>query len=621
MSSFIKHYLLPFFLVYIIGNIFSCSAILVEQAVSGSILQPTNTTFDEDALLVFQANLDLLTDAEEISAQVEWVSSLEGKLGKGLRLARNLNVGVHEISLMYKAQVLDRTIVHVKSMEFHAGQQRVTGLGLSTNKLLLPCGKYSPFLYALDSKSAGINMCLDQASRNISPNIQKSSSEEKDSEIFGSKIFNYLSSSLPSATAIHFSSFKNHKSRNKEMTTFQLDPIFKQNYLIGDKRDFLIADTTGIKPNGYTVPAKLFFTSERLEIWLDDSAQIPLEYFDSFLEGIKKQAWPRVKTIWGDVWVDLDGNDALTVLITPIINQQGKAIGFFNPADLYPLNTNPSSSGYNPVSNEMDIIYLAAPEETGSFAYAASSILATFCHEATHLIGFSRSYYLPILNGQNVIREDLFLDEGLAHLTESLCGYGESGGNLAFLARYLENPGHYSLCKSDANGANDSVGKRGMAAAFLSWLFWQKGGAVWDNTVPGQIIDSGGLTFLRYFFSTNKRGMENISAAAGTDAGVLLTRWFREIDLQDRLFMEKPFVYNDPLTGEAITMSPFFGDLRLDETVFKLNGPVRKNLTETNILIPYSVIWGESFYHVRKDIIIMESPTPSGQTFACFDMF
>lgn len=218
-----------------------------------------------------------------------------------------------------------------------------------------------------------------------------------------------------------------------------------------------------------------------MNLWVDTGIVVSQDDLTRFVEKASSFVLPRVFALWGDNWADIDGNGKVSVLISRSINDAGRAIGFFNPADLYERVDDIASNSWNPVSNEMDIVYLANPfGDSEEFAYSLSSVLATLAHETYHLIMYShKPYFLEQAGDTSSSGEELFLDEGLAPLTESLVGLGVSGGNIAFLSRYLENTSLVSAKGCDLDGQLDSVGKRGMMSAFLSWIFWQQGGATW----------------------------------------------------------------------------------------------------------------------------------------------
>jgi len=569
----------------------SACPVTQNEPVVGHILQPALDSYSEESTLIFQAEVTL-------PAAVVWSSDEEGVLGDGVWFSRKLLPGTHTITLLCGSQELDRKTIVIRPVEFLRGQSRQLGLGSARNSILLAGGNYSPCLYTLDGKATTVTF----------PGLDASKAHAvsgKTDSLLQPRLFSLINKTLPPQNTIT----GGRHSTNKAQA------------VIGDTRSFLIADTTGMQAEGDTVQAELVFSAQRVSIWVDTNAQIPVAVLDNFLAGLTSIALPRVFAVWGEDWVDLDADNSLAVLITPLINEQGKAIGFFNPADFYPRNTDAASADYNPVSNSMDIIYVAAPvDDPAVFAYSLNSILATFCHETAHLINFSRAYYLPAVSGQTVTREELFLDEGLAHLTESLCGYGESGGNLAFFASYLNDTGRYSLCRADADGAPDSVGKRGMSAAFLAWLFWQQGGARWDAVDPGAITDLGGIAFLRRLIVTSQHGLKNISAAAGADAADLLVRWFKELDLQAHNIMERPLIVRDPLCGEALSMSPFHGELFISTSRFVLDGPVCRELNQFSVNCAFAAAWGASFTLVQKTAFNVVSSVPGNGAYLSFNM-
>ncbi|MFW6363614.1 MAG: hypothetical protein ACOC0D_07175 [Spirochaeta sp.] len=341
-----------------------------------------------------------------------------------------------------------------------------------------------------------------------------------------------------------------------------------------------------------------------------------------FLRQAREIVLPCVFTLWGTRWADVDGRGRLTVVLTPLINEQGRAIGFFNPNDLYPRNTDPLESGYNPVSNETAAVYLADPSRDPEvFAYSLPSLLATLAHEISHLINFSHKVVFREESGiADPRREALFLDEGLAHLTESLVGYGVSGGNLAFFSRYLDHTPAFSARMEDLDGAVDSTGKRGMMSAFLSWAFWREGGAVWDPVDPGLITDSGGIAFLRRLLNSGAVGWSNISGAVGTQADHLLLDWAAWIDRQDQGVVPREPIILDPVTKEALCISPFYGTLVLNGHEFPLNGPRRFDLQHDVVMTPYSLVFGQSLLMQKKGEVHIRGSSVAGYAAARFYM-
>lgn len=119
-----------------------------------------------------------------------------------------------------------------------------------------------------------------------------------------------------------------------------------------------------------------------MNLWVDTGIVVSQDDLTRFVEKASSFVLPRVFALWGDNWADIDGNGKVSVLISRSINDAGRAIGFFNPADLYERVDDIASNSWNPVSNEMDIVYLANPfGDSEEFAYSLSSVLATLAHE------------------------------------------------------------------------------------------------------------------------------------------------------------------------------------------------------------------------------------------------
>ena len=236
-------------------------------------------------------------------------------------------------------------------------------------------------------------------------------------------------------------------------------------------------------------------------------------------------------------------------MFTPTINEEHVAVGFFNPDDFY------KRDNFSPFSNEMDILYIAVPE-VNNFSYSAKCICATIVHELTHAINYNIKTYSRFLTSvDNLPKEEIFLDEALSHLSESLCGYGISGGNVNILFHYLNNLEKYSVCKSDYLGNADSNGRRGASTMFLSWLFWKKGGISWNCNNPLEIIDEGGITFIQNLVASNGVGWENIGKIYGKNTDILYVQMIEELNSQREL--QKPSIL-DPYSNEPVCVYPDF---------------------------------------------------------------
>jgi hypothetical protein len=149
--------------------------------------------------------------------------------------------------------------------------------------------------------------------------------------------------------------------------------------------------------------------------------------------------------------------------------------------------------------------------------------------------------------------EELFLDEGLAHLAETLAGYGICGGNILFARKYLTTPYAYSFSDTNIYGIGDSAGRRGAMLLLLSWLFWRAGGM--SVATDGTCTDTGGIAFLQDIASCPETGWSALEYASGLGTEEMLCQWLQYALVQDR----EPSFPADPRTGEPLGISAVFG--------------------------------------------------------------
>lgn len=574
MSHFKRFILI--FLVCFLGT--ACPNInQTNHVYDGTILRPVATSFTEGSKIVFMA--------DTTAPQLQWESSIEGVIGYGTLIQTALTVGTHQILLKNEDFILDSKIITIASVGYVPGSFVGTQLKSGSNSLLLPEGRFSPLCYSIGTSSVSVS--INDASISTSSNSRLQNSQVENSSFFSKKSFTLEDSNVVNEDMHKRVSLYNENT-NRTVFTDRLDTP------IGTRQDFILADTTGKTRTGIPVSAQLGYSGTCFTIWLDSSLSVQEEDLISFASSVEELIFPRLFSIWGDSWADIDADGKIAVLISPLINEQAKAIGFFNPNDFYTRITDISSDLYNPVSNEMDVVYLASPfGNPTEFAYSMPSVKATLAHETYHLIMYSRKPFWSELAGvSDALQEKRFLDEGLAHLTESLIGFGVSGGNIAFYSRYLQNTASISAQFQDLDGKADSVAKRGMVSAFLSWLFWRQGGAEWDAQNSGLIHDNGGIAFLRDVLNDTSVGWDCLSNALGIPADILLVEWFESLEKQDRLASLRQPVYIDPITHEIITICAFAGTFTLGETVFHLDGPVRYDLSTPIAIAPYAAVFG-----------------------------
>ena len=209
--------------------------------------------------------------------------------------------------------------------------------------------------------------------------------------------------------------------------------------------------------------------------------------------------FPVVTGYFGDPG-DIDGNDVIWVVFTPVVNRatprdsKTRISGFFNPADLAdPENCAASNGG--------EVLWLLAADPDGRYsrpvpaAFAPSRAIGVVAHELEHLIAAERRTVLG--GGTFADLEEVWLSEGLAHSAETFVGmwlerqrpgrnYGfaelavdsETFGtyhfsNLRRAAYYLSRP-HATPAFGDDAGRDpagiDSLRMRGFAWLLLRWF-------------------------------------------------------------------------------------------------------------------------------------------------------
>lgn len=286
--------------------------------------------------------------------------------------------------------------------------------------------------------------------------------------------------------------------------------------------------------------------------------------------GISK---PRVNTLVGS---ESDINNDGGVIIFVSSEMPSGTLGFFRPLDLLPDGVDPSVK-----SNEREILYTSLPQTSGGDPL----FNATLAHEYFHLVNFATKS-LPVFNasnGQNLLIEEVFLNEGQAHCIENLTGWG-NGDTYVVAAEFLNNVNDASVAGSVAaslqgdNNSNDSLARRGAAMLLLRYLFEQEGGGNYSSGNPGD-ISGGGVDFFKKLTQSSQTGVQNIEAAAGISFGELFGNWVAA------LYIDGTNTTNDPrFNYEAIATDSFTNgfrgfDLRATQPVnggssnVTLNGP------------------------------------------------
>lgn len=350
----------------------------------------------------------------------------------------------------------------------------------------------------------------------------------------------------------------------------------------------------GNSSQGITIDAKLIISTTNIDIWIDKNSSIDQGNIDKLNSNIDT-ILNEHQTYWGK-YRDIDKNNKITVLITSLINETESITGYFNPADFFEYNNDYKSTNYNPVSNEMDILYIGCPIKDSN-KYNYDTIIATIIHEFTHLKNFSILYTeqenKPLLEIDN---NKLFIEEGLAHLAETLSGYGITGGNYAFVSKYFESSNTVSLNEVDNYISSDSIERRGGMVLLLSWLFWKQGGVTFSGNL---INDNGGISWLMKMQSSYKKGWDKIEETTNSSRTKIFNDFFTDI-LDSSFWKNKYHLTRD----EPININPYYGLSKFNNEVFNMNGLLQINSSNLKVY-PYSIMYlDKSLFNNSNELFI-----------------
>jgi len=538
----------------------SCQKEIDQDDVIRIVSPVSGWTYYEDNKIHFTTNVD--------TENINWYSAKDGFLGNKNGLNVFLSEGEHEIFCLingYRKKVQ----IFVKKRNYRYGESIVNLLNESNKEVKLKAGNYYPYLISCEGKGK---------------EIQKI--QESNCDINGSELFR-INTNIKSKKRIMINDSRSNKVRK---------------YIEGEKKNFYIIKTDDQNNVPHEIEFEMIKSSQNCTVWIPVEREFGIEKIQEVTKRFETIIFPRITKIWGN-WADIDEDGKIAFVFSPTINQEKQAIGFFNPSDLF-------KNEDNNYSNEMDIVYFAIPDDKES-SYSLDSITATMAHEITHAITFNSKTYKRILNGeQNVLQEEIFIDEGLSHLSENLCGYGISGGNVDFIRYYLENTLDYSFCKENAFGQNDSAGQRGAMCLFLSWLFWKKGGMSWDNYNPIEIKDCGGIKFLKELINSKDTGWENIGKIYGLPIEELFTEFVEEINLC-RIESGKIKYQKDPVTEEYVE---FFCNM----PEISLQLPKVYNESEIREVLPWSMVLFDNIKIDNQSVFLLKNYGYIGNIFYNF---
>jgi len=563
--------------------LFSCGKNLTVyvDTVDFAITSPrTAWAYNEDAKIMLAVNAD--TD------EVRWESNIAGPLGKGNHLTVFMREGRHRIS----AEIMGvrREVDMVVSPGLPGNISRSVLVHYSPMELMPKKGTYWSYLHTHDGSVGSFRILPSGAGRSAS-----------------------FSEDIP----------ENRPPRDIRIPMPEggvpVDAAGKRAhpygvYGPGDRRMLLVVDTANQLGAPHLIEAELIHRSDTLAVWFPVGQQPAADLVYECIRKVESHIVPRVVGIWGNA-ADIDGDGRIALFFSQTLNDEGFALGFFNPADFFEFNDDAHSVSYNPASNEMDILYVAMPEADPDSSFSMNNIVATVAHEMAHAATFTAKTWNRLRDGDGTaVREEIFLEEGWSHLTENLCGLGVSGGNIRFLKRFLDDTSAYSFGGPNRAGQQDSVGMRGAITLFLSWLFREAGGVSWNPSRPVELVDLGGISFLRRMAELPETGWESIGLAFGRPTDLLFDDMLREQN--DYRISGRSFDYTlDPLTGEAVDFFVNMGSFYVDDKAIHIGFPSAASIFESNALLPRSVVFYDAFQVSANQPLVLDSAKNEGGVF------
>lgn len=299
------------------------------------------------------------------------------------------------------------------------------------------------------------------------------------------------------------------------------DTSFSAGKAVGDTRSFI--SLTNISGTTYeTVNAVEKCREDHIIVYLDSrvpSSDLSDDDIASLCSNFEYAATAEEAIIGAPSDVNSDGHVA--ILITLSVNKMGASgggivTGYFYSDDLYEYN-----ASSNPTSNEMEIIYILAPDPDNEYGAVAISnefateqlMTAVVPHELQHAISYNQHV---IINGGS--SENSWLNEGMSHLMEDVVGFGQE--NPSRMEGFLYSLESTSLSPISSPGLDS----RGAEYLFLAYLY-------------EQADDPNG--FLAALIDTSNTGKTNLETAfAGADANFdewseFMRRWGIAIALTD----------------------------------------------------------------------------------------
>lgn len=283
-----------------------------------------------------------------------------------------------------------------------------------------------------------------------------------------------------------------------------------------------------LDPSNFSdVEAQLMYEGQHALLYVD--TQTPTNYFgqsDADLLGdtFDNQIYATDHQYFGTE-SDINGDGKVVILLSPVINRltqpgaastEGFIAGFFLANDLLPELLD------SRVTNGMEVFYCIVPDPDGTYGnvfpkYETIDVLkGILAHEFLHMILFN---YRVLIYGRGYLAdymEELWINEGLAHIAEDLNGYNQSNVKRANL--FLQDPGDVTLIYG-----GDELEERGASYLFLRYLGDRFGNSIFKSLVQ-----------------THDVGVENIENRTGEKFFDIFSEWAAACYLSGRGISDDP---------------------------------------------------------------------------------
>lgn len=311
-----------------------------------------------------------------------------------------------------------------------------------------------------------------------------------------------------------------------------------------DRQNFYVfSDYFGstVDPADYTlVEATLRYEGDHVRLYVDDRDvnRLPQDECNEIGQTFESQIYANVRQTFG-AESDYDGNGRVYILLTRQVNLLTGQIddnpqwggeyigGFFNPVDL-PIFSWPAGT-----SNEREIFYGIVPDPNEDFSKVAHTLESTVAavkpivaHEFQHMINFFQRHAVLGGGSSNIPSEDLWINEGLSHLAEDVCGFDDQ--NQARVSLYLHSRQHRYFALASLSGlpsgqaVGNSLGERGASYLFMRYL---------ADRWPGSPED---------LVKSIVSGRDNVVQVTGESYAQVFKDWLATLVLDDSGFSDDP---------------------------------------------------------------------------------